>query len=155
MKLVVDALVEYLTAQIAAGQTLAGAAEVVRFEAWEPRAARFPQIVVGQTPENIRANVGNRRRMIDAKLPVDLFVELPKSGPLSTPASALASARTWGDKLLASIAANPRLTTATYTTGFAQSMRASAAEPTRNTVGEHQVMQVTVTVEILYSEYPA
>ena len=147
----VAAMVEFLTARIAAGQTLAGIKAVYQVAGFEAKSALYPHLLIGEAPETERPNVGNARRLVSATLQVICQVNAGKRGDDVV----AAEARAWRTKLRAALAESPRLVTTTYTTGFAVSVRATSGEVYLAVVGDTRVGSAEEAVTILYSELAA
>jgi len=151
MSSAVAVMAEFLAARIAAGQTLAGIKAVYQAAGFEPKSAQYPHLLIGEYPESERPNEGNARRLVDAKLQVVCQVNAGKRADDVV----AAEAREWRRKLRAALAESPRLVTATYTTGFALSMRATSGEVYFNVLGDTRAGSAEEAVNIFYTEYPA
>jgi hypothetical protein len=151
MSSAVAVMVEFLSARIAAGQTLAGIKAVYQVAGFNAKSAEYPHLLVGESPETERPNEGNARRLVTATLQVICQVNAGKRADDLV----AAEARAWRTKLRAALAESPRLVTTTCPTGFALSTRATSGEVYTCVVGESRAGAAEEAVTILYSEYPS
>jgi len=143
MKNLLDNLETLLNEARQSGQPLFGINFVGKYGGAEEPTA-WPAILIGQLPERLKKNAGNKRKLIEATLLIHVVALVGRR----TEPEAIEDMREWSDKVTSYFQANSTLD------GAALKIWATQSDPGLSRIADNEVAIATITLIARYSEYP-